>query len=476
MSRCSNGLRVVLIWASLGLAASVSRADDSSKSIDLWPTPAEASVTPDSSTDVRSPLADNLTPWQRPLRAGVAPWSQRMLETQPVQSQPASNQPTAQWGIDAFGNPRPRPAFANQPSRNVQRASHDVAEADETMPAPRSAPAAMPHSAMSPSTPPATAMPPSAASPSDVRPPEAGGPACAGGSQGYWQNDYDFCPSGKWSFGAEFLLVRPHQASDTAYQVAPNGGSGSAIQNVNYDAPYDASFRTFVGWDIDCNQTLRFTFSHIFSDTLQSATVADGSIILTPLGAALNPGDSLNATQHVLLNLWDIEDIRKVQIPNCVCGGCPGWDLNWSWGVRIIDMEESIQNEVNGLDAGVFSQKSTFAGAGPRLGFEARRQLGQSRLASFFGADAALLLGGQTTTGSDTPGGLTSAQVVPDFDLRLGVCWQPTCNGSISVGWMFETYGDVTMLNGDTSLAFVSAPRTNSVSYDGLFVRGELHF
>ncbi len=86
------------------------------------------------------------------------------------------------------------------------------------------------------------------------------------------------------------------------------------------------------------------------------------------------------------------------------------------------------------------------------------------------------MLGGQNTVGSNTPSGFSSAQIVPDFDLRVGVCWQPRPDIAISTGWMFETFGDAIMLNQDASLATLSRPQASSLSYDGLFVRGEFHF
>ncbi len=293
---------------------------------------------------------------------------------------------------------------------------------------------------------------------------------------GYWIPDNEFPLMGKWILGAEALLVRPHQPRDTAYEITPNGGAGPDIQNVNFDARYNASLRAFIGWQLDCDRSLKLTYTYIFDDRSRSADVPDGSVILSPIGADLNPGDSINATQHILLQTWDIETVRKLALPGAVCDCCPGWDASWSWGVRIIDLEETIRNDVTGPDAETLTQKSTFMGAGPRIGFELRRQLCATRLMAFVGADAGLLLGGQHTAGSDTPSGFNSEQLVPDFDLRLGVCWQPRPDIAISTGWVFETFGDAVQLNQDATLVTVSRPQATSLSYDGLFVRGEFHF
>jgi hypothetical protein len=178
----------------------------------------------------------------------------------------------------------------------------------------------------------------------------------------------------------------------------------------------------------------------------------------------------------MLLNLWDIENVRKLALPEALCNSCAGWDLGWSWGVRIIDFDEKVRNDVSGPDAGVFTQESSFVGAGPRFGFEVHRQLGCSAMSGFLGTDAGLLLGGLKTTGSDTPAGLASAEVVPNFDIRIGVCWQPRPEIAITTGWMFETFGNAINLNGSSSVAAVPTPQRSSLSYDGLFVRGEFRF
>jgi hypothetical protein len=302
------------------------------------------------------------------------------------------------------------------------------------------------------------------------------GPMRSCDTPGYCIPDYEFPMMGKWIGGAEFLLVRPHFTRDSAFETTPNGGGAADTQNVNFNSPYNAALRAFLGWQINCDQSLRFTYTYIFDDTSRSADVPDGSVITSPLGASLNPGDTINATQHLLLQTWDIDNVRKLELPGMGCETCSSWEANWSWGVRIIDLEETVINDITGPDAATLTQKSTFVGAGPRIGFELRRQLCQTLLLGFVGADAGLLLGGQNTVGSNTPSGFDSAQIVPNFDLRVGVCWQPRPEIAISTGWMFETFGDAILLNQDASLAALSRPQASSLSYDGLFLRGEFHF
>jgi hypothetical protein len=349
-------------------------------------------------------------------------------------------------------------------------------------------PVVPPSTPMTPTSPMKSATPMTPASPpmttqtgpiEEATPPMAGGCAsgtCGCNSPGYWMCDDELFMPGRWFGGAEYLFVRPHQQTDEAFETSPIGGSGADVQTTNFDAPYRSGLKAFLGWRTDCDRAWRFTYTYIFDDTERSATVPAGSVINSPLGASLAEGDAIIATQHVLLNTWDIENIRKLALPEAFCNSCAGWDLGWSWGVRIIDFDEKVRNDVSGPDAAVFTQESSFVGAGPRFGFEMHRQFGCSAMSGFLGADAGLLLGGLKTSGSDTPAGLSSAEVVPNFDIRIGVCWQPRPEMAITTGWMFETFGDMINLNGTASVAAVPTPQRSSLSYDGLFVRGEFRF
>jgi len=294
-------------------------------------------------------------------------------------------------------------------------------------------------------------------------------------------SDYPSCFCGRpgaWFGGADYMFLRPHQPGNSAFEISPNGGSGSEVENVNFGSPFNSSFRTFLGYRTACDEAIQFSYMHITNSVTESADVADGDVINSPLGASLNPGDVIAATNHLLLNIWDVEDVRPLNLSSCNCNRncCPDWQANWSWGVRFMDLKQNVTNVVTGPDAGFFSQQSTFVGAGPRVGLEIRRQLGHTATSAFISADAALLVGDQRTTGSDTPSGFHATQAVPDFDFRVGLSWQPTCHINVTSGWIFETFSDATMLNQSAGLALLQPPQASSLSYDGLFIRGEFSF
>ena len=306
---------------------------------------------------------------------------------------------------------------------------------------------------------------------------EAGGPIDASGACSTC--GVDGCcldQSCSWFGGADYLLIRPHQTYDSAFQISPNGASGPEVTNVNFNPSFGSGVHLFAGYESSCDEALRFGYTYVYNSTLRSAAVPDGASILSPLGAELFPGDSIDATEHLLRNTWNLEDVRKVDFAWCNCKDCPHWDIHWSWGVRMMQLDESVFDSVSGPDGGEFSQKSTFFGAGPRLGINVRRQLGHSRLSAYVSADAALIIGEQRTTGTNTPSGSDGVQALPDFDVQVGLSWKPTCHLTITSGYLFETFGDAVQLSEVSSLALLAPPQASNLSYDGFFFRTEFAY
>lgn len=482
-------LHAVLISLAVCLPAAVSRAEDfqptvgsSFSPVDPPPGPPTADESPAAAPQaaVRNSGASHYTiaPWAEPPHdSSVAPRPNRTnYPQQSSYSYWRQQQKPAYEERPARAQPAPKvAAVPSRTRRDVHLAAHaDGAEPTSDLPAPATKPVNPMKSPMGSSPMDSHPMGSGAMPGMPMGSSEIAGPVRPCDCPGYWIPDSDFPVPGNWFFGSESLVVRPHQTRNTAFESSPNGAAGPEILNVDFNAGYEAAFRVFAGWQMDCDRSFRFTYTYVFSDRQRSADAPDGSAILSPLGATVNPGDSINAIQHILLNTWDIDNVRKIDLPGSGCGCC--WEATWTCGVRIIDLEETVLNEVNGLEPNAFNQRSTFIGAGPRVGFELRRALGQRCMMAFAGADAGLLLGGQTTTGTTTPSGTDSAQIVPDFDLRIGVCWQPRPEVSMSAGWMFEIFGDAIMLNQDATTATLVRPAASSLSYDGLFLRGEVHF
>jgi hypothetical protein len=321
----------------------------------------------------------------------------------------------------------------------------------------------------------------------DVAPAPTGGeciPDCGGCCE---------CPV--WCAGVDFLYLRTHFGNDLAMHELTATTVGDTVTNndraINFDFEFDGDFRVFVGRRMGCSE-LRFAYEHIQGDANVSGT-ADGGfpngsgVAFEGLGGTqiTGAGDTVDATSHLQLNLYDIERVQRLDLFGCGDCGSP-WDVLWSYGVRIADVARSIDEQD---PVGTVNINSTFVGAGPRIGLEARRYICGSRFAGFFSADAGLLVGRyRSHFESIVPGVLQTTitsqennltRVVPNAEMAIGVSWQPTCCTTITSGWMVESFtdavGSTANTGGCTSCNMINplAGSGNILSFDGLFIRLE---
>ena len=118
-------------------------------------------------------------------------------------------------------------------------------------------------------------------------------------------------------------------------------------------------------------KSLRFGFWHFRSQDDNEVGTASGNFAggagtqiqgfgTTPLTVA---GENLNAASHILMNMYDIDDLHKIEVPSNI-------DLNWFWGVRGVDYHRSY-DALTPFET--VNSDSTFAGVGPRVGVEGRQ-------------------------------------------------------------------------------------------------------
>ena len=301
------------------------------------------------------------------------------------------------------------------------------------------------------------------------------------------------CPT--WCGGVEYLYLRTHFGNDLAIHELTATTVGDTVTNndraLNFNFGFDSDVRVFVGRRMGDSE-LRFSYEHIQGDANVSGTAdggfANGSgVAFQGLGGTQvsGAGESVNATSHLHLNMFDIERVMRLDLPGCSdCGS--GWDVLWSYGVRIADVNRTI-DEQDPFET--VNLNSTFVGAGPRIGLEARRNICGSRFSGFFSANAGLLVGSYRSRFDEiVPGVLQTTvtsqennltRVVPNAEMEIGVSWQPTCHTTITTGWMVETFtdavGSTANTGGCTSCNMVNplAGSGNILSFDGLFIRLE---
>jgi hypothetical protein len=289
----------------------------------------------------------------------------------------------------------------------------------------------------------------------------------------------------------DYLFLRPHFGNNPAFaeQTAETNGAvvTSTTQNVNFSYDYDTDFRFFIERKVGDGE-LRFAWTHITGDDNVVGTASGvfangaGTQIRSLNGVIVSEaGESVAATTHLTMNIWDLDRLQHLELPGCFDGA--GWEAQWGYGLRLIQLKRTI-DEITPTDFENF--RDNFEGAGPRIGFEARRHFGCSKFSAYVNGEASLLLGTAVASNrTTTPGDLQTtvvdnenkiARIVPNAELSLGVVWQPTCRTTVTTGWMFETFTDAvasTSTNGCTNCGNAAVDSGNILSFDGLFVRLE---
>lgn len=305
------------------------------------------------------------------------------------------------------------------------------------------------------------------------------------------------CPP-RWTFGADYLLLRPSFSNSTAlYQATATGvGQSIATTPLNYDFGFASGVRGFLGYNFSRDTLARFSYLGIDAATsvLGVATGnwdgGDGTAVFGPMGTQALPNSaSIRSSSNVSLDVYDMELARRFELDPDV-NNAPRWDTAGSAGIRFMDtaVTTTIDNYCPACPNYFATTDRTFQGVGPRLALQGRRYLGlRRRWSAFATGGAALLVGNYQNVDtverlpvngfsrlvqSQTVGGTL---VVPNFDISLGTSWQWRERTSISAGWMLMYWGNLgyseTIDTGPVG-ELSTVPLTNSsLAYDGFFFR-----
>jgi hypothetical protein len=306
---------------------------------------------------------------------------------------------------------------------------------------------------------------------------------------------------GRGSFfaGAEFILARPHFSEATAYirRTGPVvvGNTQTAIDEwVYYNFDYEASTRAYFGYRLcDCCAEMRFTYWNLDNSDSKSEF---GTANSTPTFFEVqpSPGDTLRSNVNVGGNIYDFDFSRCIRLGDeCqTCDSCPRWDLRWSAGVRVADMGYDQHVDTTDPTDGQVDVLMDFVGAGPRVGLEGRRYLGDFGQFSLYSTlDVSLLLGqyDHELTRTTTPGGVSpttieqfqhhTTRLIPVTEIELGASWSPAPRWTLSAGWLFQAWWDLGMAaqqSSDLLGARYHLDDSNIMSWDGLTARAEFVF
>ncbi len=324
----------------------------------------------------------------------------------------------------------------------------------------------------------------------------AGGPC----DLGVCKIDSYFYTNG-WFFGADYMYLRPTFETYTAALerttvVAPNGDSTITDTAIPFGADYESTFRLFGGyrWGT-CGESITFSWWRINSDGLFASNPVPQDLSVIYAGPFDNnadaPGERLFSSFDMNLNVWDIDYSKRIPICTATsCKGdcwCPDWDVMWSVGARIVDFERSQNSQTinaQGASQALVVVNSTFSGAGPRLGGEVRRYLGETHRWSLYGKGYQSLVLGEyhkdrSRTSVATQPQTTSAEeqdftrIVPISELEVGVSRQIGCRTLFTAGYQFQAWWQITGFEAVQTETCGCSGGSSIMSFDGLFVRLE---
>jgi hypothetical protein len=312
-----------------------------------------------------------------------------------------------------------------------------------------------------------------------------------------------FHPGGGWFGGAEYLQVRPTFSEANAYLRRDGAGTARTVDTlVDYDFDHDSAVRAFLGYRLlDCNSQVTFSFTSFDSDVARQsdAVPADQTTVFNGALETLadDPGQRIATEASVDLDVFDVDFSKTIPLghplPACQsgCGGCASWDVTWSAGIRMADAQWGTRTQViNGSEQmeQLAELEMNFDGAGPRLGLEGRRYLGDAGCWSLYARSyVSLLLGDYELVanrfeqeGSDpalfTDKVTSRTRVIPVTEIEVGATWRPTACATFSAGYLFQAWHDLGMSSEILGAEFGFYDDANILAFDGYFLRGEWSF
>lgn len=347
-------------------------------------------------------------------------------------------------------------------------------------------------------------------------------------------------PRGRLFVGGEYLYAQ------TAFSDAPliattnlSGVTGVTFNQFDFDS--EASYRWYAGFrDECCGGEWRISGTNLSSDAregieievgddpfqtpffiLDGTTFGEGGPAIAPGGTPIPPFDAggvagtlLTLGASVDTDYWDFAFSKTITLGSlggcdpcgdacgdccgdcCDCGPrCPAWDITWTGGVRIADVEwrRFGAADVPLLGGGTSfvgaTQVQDFSGAGPRVGLKGRRYFGQSgMLSAYVDGNISLLLGDVEFSQTSVNSGVITREtadftrVIPVTDIEAGGALFLSRRLVLEGGYFFQAWHDLGMgaeievTDGATAGNDLRFDDANILGWHGFFARIEATF
>ena len=297
----------------------------------------------------------------------------------------------------------------------------------------------------------------------------------------------------RWYAAQEYLLIRTHFSEALAFARVNGSMVGGvphgSVEAEELDFDYESSFRTVLGYHWNNCTDIRFRYWHLDVDTtVRGIAEGAGQTIVDPYGGSAVTGESIAATAAVEMNIYDLEIVRPLNFQR------PNVGVDYSAGLRFADVEQfsgsTIRNGGGVKSQGEFAAE--FFGVGPYFSLTGKASPANHPRFSLLSKWGMALLVGQydvstqmTVTG--VQGGGQSAdrtRLVPVAEAELGGQWLVTDYLTLSAGWLVQGWWNLGAsggtFDGEHSVgmdaAFVGTDDADIMSFDGVFLRGEVEF
>lgn len=288
-----------------------------------------------------------------------------------------------------------------------------------------------------------------------------------------------------FSFSTAAVFLQPTTSSLMDFAIVDQGtalATSGQIARVNYDGLTTPRWRLSyrapdANWDFSASH-MRFQ-----ADGSAAAVRPTNGFLFSTFSHPFqnDSADTATAASELKYQMTDVELGQTIKLDD-------RFNLRAFGGIRVGHINQAMTVNLDGRDftQAVLNNSSSFAGVGPRLGAELNWNLATD-LTLFGRGSGTLLVGSRNLStretdnnGQDTVVDLSEgrdSQIVPGFDLALGLTWRPmisrSTNLDMSVGYEYQHW-----LNAGESIRFTDAATPGSlvttqsdVSLKGFFLR-----
>ncbi|MBL9122241.1 MAG: hypothetical protein JNG90_01325 [Planctomycetaceae bacterium] len=293
------------------------------------------------------------------------------------------------------------------------------------------------------------------------------------------------------SIWGEYLYLRPRNA-EVPYAVPIDGPVAPVIGNGIQNGPtatvnpgYQSAFAVGGSWALSDFNSIRLRYAHFDQLTSDAASISPPDVLRAlvthPLGTNAAT-DTLDASASLNLR-YNIADLVYAG----VWWGGDNFVVNYFGGGRYLNFQQDFNALFSTIGTTPVDANITFDGGGIQLGLDAERRSCRTGLLVYGRASSSFVVGqfnasyrqADATGVAIAANSFEAGRIVPMLDLELGIGWAgPGGRWRFTAGYVVNAWFNTISTN--DYIQAVQANNfngmSNTITFDGLTVRGTLQF